>query len=181
MENQVELDREASGIQAFDLIVIDLEMVGVTDEVLHGVRTRNPSAKLAVTYGACDRTRALSALSAGVHGIMPKSMSGEAAAAAFDRVLNGDIFVPLEVIDEPVLTPKRLPPAPTGNCQSLPKRQREILDLILEGKSNKEIARELGLAEGTVKNHVSVLLRNLGVTNRAGAAVAGVEARHGLH
>ncbi|GJE01636.1 LuxR C-terminal-related transcriptional regulator [Methylobacterium isbiliense] len=55
----------------------------------------------------------------------------------------------------------------------LTPRQRDVLSLLVEGKSNKEIARQLQLGEGTVKVHIAALLRGLGVQNRAAAAVVG--------
>jgi DNA-binding NarL/FixJ family response regulator len=73
---------------------------------------------------------------------------------------------------EPVrdLTVEIQPPGRT--C--LTSRQRQVLDLLIQGKSNKEIARTLSLGEGTVKIHMAALFRNLGVANRARAAVVGV-------
>jgi DNA-binding NarL/FixJ family response regulator len=59
--------------------------------------------------------------------------------------------------------------------EKLTPRQRDVLELLVKGKSNKEIARELDLGEGTVKIHLAALFRNLGVRNRATAAVAGAQ------
>jgi DNA-binding NarL/FixJ family response regulator len=59
------------------------------------------------------------------------------------------------------------------NDASLTTRQRQVLELIVQGKSNKETARALGLGEGTVKVHVAALFRTLGVTSRSAAAAAG--------
>jgi len=57
----------------------------------------------------------------------------------------------------------------------LTPRQRDVLELLVKGQSNKEIARTLDLGEGTVKIHLAALFRNLGVRNRATAAVAGAQ------
>lgn len=54
----------------------------------------------------------------------------------------------------------------------LPPRQRQVLDLVAEGKSNKEIARDLGLSCGTIKVHLALLFKTLGVTTRSAAAVS---------
>jgi ATP/maltotriose-dependent transcriptional regulator MalT len=63
----------------------------------------------------------------------------------------------------------------------LTRRQRQVLDLLLNGSSNKEIARSLSLAEGTVKVHVGALFRTLGVSNRTSAAIAGTRLLGGLN
>jgi DNA-binding NarL/FixJ family response regulator len=63
---------------------------------------------------------------------------------------------------------------------SLTPRQQQVLELLVGGKSNKEIARTLSLGEGTVKIHMAALFRNLGVANRAAAAVAGTRLRSGV-
>ncbi len=65
------------------------------------------------------------------------------------------------------------PGAPTPQASSLSPRQGEVLRLLVQGRSNKEIARTLGLAIGTVKIHVGVLFHKLGVTSRTAAAVTG--------
>jgi DNA-binding NarL/FixJ family response regulator len=68
----------------------------------------------------------------------------------------------------------------TQSSTSLTPRQRQVMELLVEGKSNKEIARSLSLGEGTVKIHMAALFRNLGVTNRARAAVVGAQIRSKL-
>ncbi len=74
----------------------------------------------------------------------------------------------------------RSPPAdlsarpPASPASPLSRRQREIIQLLAQGQSNKQIARALGISEKTVKVHVSILLKRLGVTSRTAAAIAGL-------
>ncbi len=76
--------------------------------------------------------------------------------------------------DAPAVQPK----GPETPAVSLSPRQEQVLRLMVEGRSNKQIARELGLGEGTVKVHVAALFRTLGVTSRAAAAAAGLRLIH---
>jgi DNA-binding NarL/FixJ family response regulator len=82
----------------------------------------------------------------------------------------------LPSIRDRAATPRADQPAVSASDETLAgltPRQREVLELIVAGKSNKEIARALNLGEGTVKVHLAALFRNLGVNNRAAAAAAG--------
>jgi len=106
------------------------------------------------------------ALGCGVAGYIPKALDSEVIRTALERVLGGDTYLPPSMVGwdketEPfpiVAPPPRLTP-----------RQRDVLGFIAQGYSNKKIATELDLAEGTVKLHVAALLKALGVNNRTEA------------
>jgi DNA-binding NarL/FixJ family response regulator len=94
-------------------------------------------------------------------------------------VLQGTSFVPISLIEDLPVTEDRSEFAKLPSLSSetrgssLTPRQRQVLQLLVSGQSNKEIARSLNLREGTVKVHMSALFRNLGVANRIAAAVVG--------
>lgn len=164
------------GAQGADpgLIVLDLDMPEVEVALLTHLRQTFPCSKLVAVAGRLSRSATLNALEAGAHGVIRKSASADSVGAAFQRVLEGHVYVPRFVADDPCGAAPQCAKGPVQPSTRLTTRQREILKLIREGQSNKQIAFTLDLAEGTVKNHISVLMRNLGVHNRAGAAVAGM-------
>jgi DNA-binding NarL/FixJ family response regulator len=105
------------------------------------------------------------ALGCGASGYIPKTLDSELIRAALKRVLSGKTYLPPSMVgwekEGPI--PKVSPPP------RLTPRQRDVLGFIAQGYSNKKIASELDLAEGTVKLHVAALLRALGVNNRTEA------------
>jgi DNA-binding NarL/FixJ family response regulator len=126
------------------------------------------------------RNDILLALEAGAHGYIPKGLGAVELAAAIKTVRSGSIYVPVSMADlqegEEKTQEVRLRSAsvdPDTDETPLTPRQRDVLELLVTGMSNKEIARALQLGEGTVKVHVAALFRTLGVTSRAGAAAAG--------
>ncbi len=162
------------------LALFDLQMPGLESMMsLRVVRENFPEMRVVVVSGSQDRRDILAALHAGVHGYVPKSLGPADLARALGLILQGTIFVPASLAE---LTPDgedasetRLPQTfstETGT-PSLTPRQQQVLELLVEAKSNKEIARTLRLGEGTVKIHMAALFRNLGVINRAAAAVVG--------
>jgi DNA-binding NarL/FixJ family response regulator len=102
---------------------------------------------------------------------------------ALRLVIQGTIFVPISLPEVSPVTenPSELAKLPSltieGRGSSLTSRQRQVLQLLVGGKSNREIARNLKLGEGTVKIHMTALFRNLGVANRAAAAVVGARSK----
>jgi DNA-binding NarL/FixJ family response regulator len=112
-------------------------------------------------------------LAAGARGLLPRGSSPALLLAAVRLVLAGGAYLPIELLDEPEAGgPARAPAAAAGGGDgALTDRQRQILALVTEGRSNKEIARALGLAEGTVKIHLTRVFRALGVRSRAQAIV----------
>jgi DNA-binding NarL/FixJ family response regulator len=167
--------------------LFDLSMPGMrTPTNLRAVRECFPDARVAVISGSSARRDILLALEAGVHGYMLKSLSIADLAAALKTVFEGGIYVPAALADissapiklpheaqvEAAATEPVTAVSPTV-ASPLTPRQQDVLDLLVRGKTNKEIALALGLGEGTVKIHMAAIFRFFGVNNRAAAAVAG--------
>ncbi|HEV7438497.1 MAG TPA: response regulator transcription factor [Methylobacterium sp.] len=152
----------------------DLAMPGIgTPLNLRSVREVFPKTRIAVIGGGNGREEIFLALRAGLHGYVPKALGIAEIAAAFRLILDGGIFVPPSLADLSLPSdwaPSYEPSRPIGTEVRLTPRQQDVLRLIRSGKSNKEIARTLGLTENTVKVHANALYRALGVRDRTGAA-----------
>jgi DNA-binding NarL/FixJ family response regulator len=163
------------------LSLFELNLPGVSGATsLTAVRDCFPNVQVAVVSTSIHRRNILMTLDAGVHGYVPKSAGPAELTAALKLIVDGIIYVPPSmastpslVLEGPVLN--ALPPKCAAPSDTLTQRQREVLELLLKGKSNKEIARALSLGEGTVKVHMAGLFRALGVNTRAAAAVAGTQ------
>jgi DNA-binding NarL/FixJ family response regulator len=117
----------------------------------------------------------------GASGFVPKAYSGERLIAALNEVLSGQIFLPEQMAA--VSLDADLPHTPVGGAADpaefgLTERQSEVLALMTRGKSNRDIAEQLGLSEGTVKIHITAIFKALGVSSRTQALVA--VARYGI-
>jgi DNA-binding NarL/FixJ family response regulator len=161
--------------------LFDLSMPGVRSAAnLRTVREAFPAVRVGIISASSARRDILLALEAGVHGYMPKHLSVAELTAALRAVFSGGIYVPSCLatipsnVDEAVSRPLEIAiPEPTITDHVLTSRQRDVLDLLVQGKTNKEIALALDIGEGTVKIHVAAIFRYFGVNNRAAAAVAG--------
>lgn len=160
--------------------LFDLSMPGVESPAnLRAVRECFPNTRVAVVSGSKRRRDILMAFDAGVHGYVPKSLGLAELTKALRAIAEGTIYAP-QLLAEISADPDNrsdLPdsgpnPKPKGTAE-LTRRQRDVLALLVQGKSNKEIARALNLGEGTVKVHMAALFRTLGVSTRAAAAAAG--------
>jgi DNA-binding NarL/FixJ family response regulator len=160
------------------LALFDLQMPGMKSVAnLKTVRESFPNVRVAVVSASQNRHDVMAALSAGVHGYVPKSLGAAELGRAIELILAGTLFVPNSLAelgpDGPGVGMSSVP------ASSLTPRQQQVLDLLVEGKSNKVIARALELGEGTVKIHLAALFRNLDVHNRASAAVIGAKLHSG--
>jgi DNA-binding NarL/FixJ family response regulator len=158
--------------QHYDLILIDSGCVSHRLlDWLKGVHERSPETRFAVMSTSATRADVLSCLSAGFHGFVHKLQSDDDLLTAINDLLSGRIYIPRWLADRDDDGPELAPSINTHvERLKLTRRQTEILPLIAQGMSNKEIASHLNIAEGTTKIHIAALLRALGARNRTEAA-----------
>ena len=165
------LDSTADG----QLVILDL---GLPDsdglELLKKIRERRPATAVVVLSSSTETRLMAEALDAGATGFIPKSAPRPVMVSALRLILAGGIYIPPEAWPS---RQKDVPPAPVVHAPSpaelgLTERQLHVLALLVRGHSNKSIARALGIAEVTVKHHVTALMRALQVSNRTEAALA---------
>lgn len=156
-----------------DLILLDLHLPGMDGmDALAHFRQSHPAVPVVVLSGANDRQTVLAAIDRGAMGFIPKSSSNAVMLSALRLVLSGGVYLPLEILDHAGLSTVENAGSTTPVDLGLTERQMEVLALLLQGNSNKLICRELGLAEGTVKVHVTAVLKALNVTSRTQAVIA---------
>jgi DNA-binding NarL/FixJ family response regulator len=157
-----------------DVVLMDLVMPGVDGiEALRELRARAPATRAIVLSSFIDDDKLFPAVRAGAAGYLLKDVQPQELVAAIRTVHGGGSLL------HPVVA-ARLMEALAGSAplEQLTAREREVLVLIGRGLANKLIARELGIAEKTVKAHVSSVLAKLGLTDRTQAALFAV--REGL-
>lgn len=181
--------RQARELQP-DLILLDNHLPGVNGvDALAGLREVAPRAKVLMLTVSEDEQDLAAALKAGARGYVLKTIDGPDLVRAIERTMAGDSVVSPELTAKLVAAFQALhaapgalaPPEPAAAepLDTLSPREREILGQIARGASNKEIARELGIAETTVKIHVQHILRKLGLSSRVQAAVYASERQRG--
>jgi DNA-binding NarL/FixJ family response regulator len=170
-----------------DMVLIDPFMTGTEPfKGLGDVCRAKKRASVVVFAKSDSRHHLLQALEAGATGYIPKAASQEDILAALRWVMSGKIWIPPALLDagraEPAKSTESAP-RPTflqdDGVLSLTARQKEVLVLLAEGKSNSQIAETLGISEGTVRVHVSAILRVLNVNNRTQAALLAMNRRPG--
>lgn len=159
------------------LILFDLRLPDAGGvEGLVALRTRHPESPLAVMSAETDNSMITRCLDLGALGYIPKTLPADQMRSALRLVASGCAYVPPSVFAAE--QPLRARPDAASVRSSDPRhlgltdRQVDVLRLILRGLPNKLICRQLALAEGTVKVHVSAVLRALGVRNRTQAVIA---------
>ena len=167
----------AAGRADLDLVLIDLSMPGMDGfTALTRFAREVPGLPVVVVSANEDANEVRRALSLGAVGYIPKSTPPNQLLDALRLVLGGGMYVPPLLLRAAQPRPAAQAVRPggdeeSGTDQSLTERQLAVLALLSQGKSNKLIARELDLAEKTVKAHVTAVFRVLGVVNRTQAAL----------
>lgn len=165
-EDRRRLDEISREPGEFDLVLLDLFMPGT--EGLSGLvelRDRLPAAPIVVVSSLDDPETVRQAIACGAAGFVPKSSPRPLVAQALGLVLAGGIYLPRQYMAD---RRERRPPA----AERLTARQRSVLALLAEGKSNKQIARDLAISDVTVKAHMTAIMQKLGVSSRLEAIVA---------
>jgi two-component system, NarL family, nitrate/nitrite response regulator NarL len=147
-----------------DLIVLDYQMPGMNGlEGLERALAVSGTVPVAIISGTTRRDLAEAAVARGAAGFVPKTMGLQAMIAAAKVMADGGHFVPMSMLDA---SPEHGPA-----LNELTRREMQVLHGLCEGKSNKEIARDLEVHEVTIKLHVKTLTRKLGAKNRTHAAM----------
>lgn len=158
-----------------DIIVLDLNMPGTDGfAVLDAFKAADVDARVVVFTVSDVEADVVRALRAGADGYLLKDMSPMDMLAAIRKVAAGGIAISARLTDLLALALRRDDATATGP-DVLTRREREILALIADGKTNKTIARDLGIALGTVKVHAKQILKKLGLNSRVQAAVWAVQ------
>jgi two-component system, NarL family, nitrate/nitrite response regulator NarL len=173
----------AEACDTIGLIVADLHMPGIGPiEGLSGLRQRAPNAKIVVLTGSDSDEDLMAALALGIDGFVPKSVEPGVVEAALRLVLAGGRYLPArlaELASQATATAPCAPDAPSpaalppveAALGRLSSRQRDVLDQMVRGRPNKEIARLLGLSPATVKTHIAHIIAVVGASNRTEAAI----------
>ncbi len=165
--------------QDISLILLDLALPGVDGfEALRQLRDGFPGIPVVVLSASEQPETVLRAIDGGAMGFIPKTSSSQLLISALRLVLSGGIYLPPEVLGKhQAIAPATQLPGSPAQLRSpreigLTERQSQVLALVVQGKPNKLISRDLDLAEGTVKINVTAILKALGVTNRTQAVIA---------
>jgi len=168
-------ERRPASADAISLVVLDLKMPGLDDDDLYAGLRRVcqafPKVPVVIFSGDDDYATITGAMANGARGYIPKTTLGRSLINALTLVLSGEIYVPPVMLKNGRHAPSA--PAPATPIQSaaanLSVRELAALRLLAQGKTNKEIARELGLQDVTVKMHLSNAYKKLGANNRVEA------------
>lgn len=163
-----------------DLVLLDNHLPGVRGvDFLPALREALPAARVLMLTVSEDERDLAAALRGGAHGYLLKTIEGDALVAAILRAMRGESVVAPEMTGKLVAAYRDAASgpaaAPPSKLAQLSPREQQILRGIARGASNKEIGRELGIAETTVKIHVQHVLRKLDVASRVQAAVIAAE------
>lgn len=164
---------------SFDLILTDLAMPGgIWLDALKEIHEKLPETPIIILSAVFEKEIVQKTLDLGASGYIPKTSSNAVIISAVNLVLSGAAYIPAELLKESSYNSlnelKEIENLSefenlSEKIKILSPRQLDVLRLIAAGKSNKQIAFDLGLTEGTVKLHVTAILKVLNVYNRTGA------------
>ncbi len=166
---------ELADLDSYNIVLLDymLEPGGIEGmEALTLFRERCPAARIVVVSGEKRADEIRRMIENGAVGFIPKAASFEVLQAALNLVLAGGIYLPPEALDEvgdPRLEDPSKGPTLEQRIDSLTQRPKDVLKVMVQGKSNKQIASELDISVHTVKAHVSKVFTALEVTSRTQA------------
>ena len=181
VKNYQELFNEIGRAADFDLILTDLAMPGANwNEAISRIHATLPETPIIILSAVFDKEIVHKTIEQGAAGYIPKTSPNAVILSAINLVLSGGVYIPPELLSDTLRNEfdvlKQVEKITEDqnveeNLKILPARQIDVLGLISKGYSNKQIAYELGLTEGTVKLHVTAILKLLKVYNRTAAVI----------
>jgi two-component system, NarL family, nitrate/nitrite response regulator NarL len=161
-----------------DILLLDIAIPGGGLQAARAVAAACPATKTIMLTFSEAESDVLEALHAGARGYLLKGVSAPELAQWVRAIYRGEVYVTpslaaavLRDLAAPAAAPVAAPTALSSPLDELTERERQILELVASGRSNKEAGRELGLAEKTVKHHMSSIMHKLHVKNRVEAAL----------
>lgn len=165
-----------------DIILLDLMMPGMQGmKGLDAVRHRVPDVPVAIISALSDVDVIVTAIQSGASGFILKSSDEKVLKLAISLMLSGETYVPSHVLRHrdgfwPGKSRNLGSEFPPGNSlASLTERERRILHLLMRGQTNKKIARNLDVVEGTIKKHLRDIFKKLNVSNRTQAVITATQ------
>lgn len=151
-----------------DLVLLDLMLPGTSGQGLLGaIRKRHPAVPVVILSAVDDPETVMRMIRQGASGFVPKTSSTDVLLGALRQVLEGEVYLPPAMRELPGTGRRRV--KTLADRFGLTKAQMRVMELLVEGKTNRQIAEVLGVTEGTVKIHVSAILRAMEVPNRSQA------------
>lgn len=161
--------------QQDEIVLIAGDRGAVFDEAMRQMKAAHPGIRIIVTGPGAQEDNILRVVFAGAKGYVAEEASVQEFKKAVREVHAGSVWLPRRVlalfIERATFSVSH--PKPSKEAQ-ISRRERQVLQLLVAGRSNQEIARELGIIEGTVKAHIAQLLRKVGVANRTALSVHAV-------
>lgn len=154
-----------------DILILDIDLAGFSaEETIKNIQNISPSAKIIAISSSEDAHNIKNILSLGAKGYIPKRSDSNILSGALKLILDGGTYIPPVMLKTDSISKSTSPTLPPLK-KNLTNRQSQVLDLIAQGKSNKQIAYDMGVSEATVKLHINALLRSLKVNNRTQAVI----------
>ncbi len=169
--NLVDMQKILSKEPDIDILIVDIDLAELNAaEIINKIKNLAPNTKIVAISSSEDTRNIKKFLSCGVKGYIPKRSDSNILSGALKLILDGGTYIPPAMLDNGIdyngsshiSNPLK---------KNLTNRQSQVLDLIAQGKSNKQIAYDMGVSEATVKLHINALLRSLKVNNRTQAVI----------
>ena len=168
--NLVDMQKILSKEPDIDILIVDIDLAELNAAEINKIKNLAPNTKIVAISSSEDTRNIKKILSCGVKGYIPKRSDSNILSGALKLILDGGTYIPPAMLDNGIdyngsshiSNPLK---------KNLTNRQSQVLDLIAQGKSNKQIAYDMGVSEATVKLHINALLRSLKVNNRTQAVI----------
>ncbi|MBO5039168.1 MAG: response regulator transcription factor [Alphaproteobacteria bacterium] len=168
--NLAEMQKILSKDSDIDILIVDIDLAELNAaEVINKIKNIAPNTKIVAISSSEDTRNIKKILSLGVKGYIPKRSDSNILSGALKLILDGGTYIPPAMLDNGIDYSAYSSASPLK--KNLTNRQSQVLDLIAQGKSNKQIAYDMGVSEATVKLHINALLRSLKVNNRTQAVI----------